>query len=111
MIHIRASLAFASALTILLMCTDSLWAKPAAADREAVAAKLTELQLDAGLAAEARFSERTRGDADLGLIDGHDALIALPGCQGWLVIALTQSHRVKDVYTRGDCRVDGVPSY
>ncbi len=111
MTRLAISLTLAAALSAAVACSSPVWAKPKAADREAVAATLAELQLDPSLAAQARFSERTRGDADLGLIDGHDAIIALPGCRGRLVIALTQSHRVNDVYTRGACRLDGVPSY
>jgi|GEM_PF-4001926 len=111
MTRIELSLTIAAALSAALICTTPVWAKPKAADREAVTAKLAELRLDPGLAGTARFSERTRGDADLGLIDGYDASIALPGCRGRLVIALTQSHRVKEVYTRGNCRLEGVPSY
>ncbi len=109
--RLTLSLTIAAALSAALICMAPVLAKPKAADREAVVAKLAELRLDPGLASTARFSERTRGDADLGLIDGYDASIALPGCRGRLVMALTQSHRVKEVYTRGDCRLDGVPRY
>lgn len=111
MTRMTLSLTLAAAISAALICTAPVWANPMAADREAVTAKLAELRLDPGLADTARFSERTRGDADLDLIDGYDASIALPGCRGRLVIALTQSHRVKDVYTRGDCRLEGVASY
>ena len=111
MTHLTLSLMLAAGLSAALICTVPVWAKPKAADRAAVTAKLAELRLDPGLASTAHLTERTRGDADLGLIDGHDASIALPGCRGRLVVALSQSHRVKEVYTRGDCRLDGVPRY
>lgn len=42
----------------------------------------------------------------------YDAWVRLRSCgKGYLVIQLTRGCAVKQSYSRGDCRLDGVPAY
>ena len=42
---------------------------------------------------------------------GVDAWMRLKSCSGWLVINMTAKCYVRQSYTRGDCRVEGLPNY
>jgi len=42
---------------------------------------------------------------------GVDAWVRLNSCSGWLVINMTAKCYVRQSYTRGDCRVEGLPNY
>ncbi|WP_340118357.1 hypothetical protein [Pelagibius sp. 7325] len=42
---------------------------------------------------------------------GVDAWVRLNACSGWLVINMTAKCYVRQSYTRGDCRVEGLPNY
>ncbi|MGF1628422.1 MAG: hypothetical protein ACFCUT_03030 [Kiloniellaceae bacterium] len=44
-------------------------------------------------------------------IFGVDAWVRLNSCSGWLVIDMRPTCYVLQTYTRGDCRVEGLPSY
>ena len=44
-------------------------------------------------------------------IDFYQAFVSFSHCKGNLVIDLDRAGHVRQVYTRGDCRVDGVPAY
>jgi hypothetical protein len=40
-----------------------------------------------------------------------DAWIRLKGCTGYLMVNMTRSCHVQQVYTSGDCELDSMPSY
>jgi hypothetical protein len=44
-------------------------------------------------------------------IIGARAWIRLTDCSGWLVVDMNRSAYVRQSYTRGDCRIEGVPAY
>ncbi len=73
---------------------------------------LAALPLAAGDVKQIRLIERTNIADDFGPeIFGVDAWVRLNSCSGWLVINMTPACYIRQTYTRGDCRVDGVPSY
>ena len=73
---------------------------------------LADLPLTAGDVKQIRIIERTNIADDFGPeIFGVDAWVRLNSCTGWLVINMTPACYIRQTYTRGDCRVDGVPSY
>jgi len=79
---------------------------------DTVADHLAELPLAPGDVKSVRILERVNISDDLGPeIFGVDAWVRLNSCSGWLVINMTPKCYIRQTYTRGDCRVDGVPSY
>lgn len=40
-----------------------------------------------------------------------DAWIRLKSCDGYVMVNMTRSCHVQQVYTTGDCKIDGMPSY
>ncbi|MCB2100636.1 MAG: hypothetical protein KDE22_07185 [Rhodobacterales bacterium] len=42
---------------------------------------------------------------------GYEAFVSFKSCPGNLVIDMNRDCHVRQVYTRGDCRVDGVPAH
>ena len=79
---------------------------------EEVDAHLAALPLAAGDVRQIRLIERTNIADDFGPeIFGVDGWVRLKSCSGWLIINMTPSCYIKQTYTRGDCRVEGVPSF
>ncbi|HEY9550421.1 MAG TPA: hypothetical protein VIR45_13055 [Kiloniellaceae bacterium] len=79
----------------------------AAAERE-----LQELGLDAGEIAETRYFEKLNPTERGPDVLGVRAWIRLQACDGgYLVIDMTRSCFVRQSYTRGECRLDGVTAY
>lgn len=106
----------AAALAVALATASLQFPAARAADStrcaEAVDARLAELSLAAGDVRQIRLIERTNIADDFGPeIFGVDGWVRLKSCSGWLVINMTPSCYVKQTYTRGDCRVEGVPSF
>jgi hypothetical protein len=79
---------------------------------EEVDAHLAALPLAAGDVRQIRLIERTNIADDFGPeIFGVDGWVRLKSCSGWLVINMTPTCYINQTYTRGDCRVEGVPSF
>ena len=46
-----------------------------------------------------------------GRVIGYEAWIRLQSCQGALIVSFNRHCQEQQAYTRGDCRVAGLPSY
>jgi len=73
---------------------------------------LAELPLADGEVKSIRIIERVNIADDYGPeIFGVDAWVRLNSCSGYLVINMTRTCYVRQTYTRGDCRVEGLSAY
>lgn len=110
----RALAGLAPAVALL---TAALLAAPLqAADSQRCAGKvnayLASLPLTPDDVKSIRIIEKVNISDDYGPdILGVDAWVRLNSCSGWLVINMTAKCHIKQSYTRGDCRVEGLPSY
>ena len=74
--------------------------------------RLIQLAIPANDVLRMQFSPTYQEDADGNRRrDGTGAWIRLHSCEGALVIDLARACRVRQVYTRGDCRLPGVKSF
>ncbi|WP_340118994.1 hypothetical protein [Pelagibius sp. 7325] len=79
---------------------------------EATAERLAELRISDSEVRSIDYKiKRNMTDKAGPPIRGARAWIRLNGCSGWLVIDMNRAAYVNQTYTRGDCRVDGVPAY
>lgn len=78
---------------------------------ETVHDHLAELPLAQGDVKSVRLIERVNLEDFGPEIFGVDAWVRLNSCSGWLVINMTPACYIRQTYTRGDCRVDGVRNY
>lgn len=79
---------------------------------EATAERLAALQIgDSEVRSIDYEIKRNMADRAGPPIRGATAWIRLNDCSGWLVIEMNRSAYIKQVYTRGDCRVEGVPAF
>ena len=79
---------------------------------EATAQRLAELQISDSEVRSIDYKiKRNMSDRAGPPIRGATAWIRLNDCSGWLVIDMNRAAYVKQAYTRGDCRVEGVPAY
>ena len=77
-----------------------------------VEAKLRELPLAEGDIRSVRIVEETNIDDEFGpSILGIEGRVRLHSCSGWLIIDMRRTCYILQTYTRGDCKIDGVPSY
>lgn len=113
----RPPLVAAPAIALVLAATTTLFGiSSQAADTERCARQarfhLSELQLDPNeidsmrLIAQIPISDRAGPE-----IEGMDAWVRLKSCTGWLIITMSKACYVRQSYTRGDCRVEGLPNY
>lgn len=105
-----------AALAAALLGVCLLPAELQAADSTRCAATvddhLEELPLAPGEVKSIRILERTNIADDFGPeIFGVDAWVRLNSCSGWLVINMTAKCYIRQSYTRGDCRVEGLSNY
>lgn len=78
---------------------------------QAIDATLAELPLGNDGVKSIRIIERVNIDDFGPEIFGVDAWVRLKSCSGWLVMNMTPECFLRQAYTRGDCRVDGLTSY
>lgn len=103
-------------LTAALLAASLLPGTLQAADSKRCTAevdrRLAELPLAPGDVKSVRIIEQTNIADDYGPeIFGVDAWVRLNSCSGWLVINMTAKCYVRQTYTRGDCRVEGLSNY
>lgn len=93
----------------------ALAAGSAAAQEIPCAATVERAWSDAGLDrsdVEKTFvTDRYHFDAENEYIVGYDVWTRFKSCQGALVVDITDSCYLRQVYTRGDCQLPGVPSF
>ncbi len=74
--------------------------------------RLGQLAIGADDVLRLQFSPTYQEDADGDRRStGTDVWVRLRSCRGALVIDLTRACRVRQVYTRGDCRLPGIKSF
>jgi hypothetical protein len=99
-------------LPILAVLGGLSWGPAQALDcREDAEAEMSRLPLEASQVDSVRFVEK-RNPAEKGPeVLGVRAWVRLKSCDGYLVIDMTRSCFVRQSYTRGDCKVEGVTAY
>jgi len=111
-LHRSAIAAFLGAFLAAVLGTPGLSAPAVAAPCEkTVAAQLERLQIDPDNVRDIAYQRRIRTSRNGAHIVGYEAWVGLANCRGSLVIGMSRRCRVKQVYSRGDCRVPGVPAY
>lgn len=101
-------------LMLAMILTGTAAATAAESDRfaAATAQHLAELQIGESEVRSIEYKlQRNMTDKAGPAILGARAWVRLEGCSGWLVIDMNRSAFVRQAYTRGDCRVEGVPAY
>jgi hypothetical protein len=101
-----------AALLALLLPTAGAQARDSLRCAAVVDEHLVELPLAAGEVKSIRIIERVNIADDFGPeIFGVDAWVRLNSCSGWLVVNMTAKCYIRQSYTRGDCRVEGLSNY
>lgn len=67
--------------------------------------------LDRGDVEQTVVAKRYHFDAENEYIVGYDIWTHLKSCNGSLVVDITDSCYLRQVYTRGECQLPGVPSF
>lgn len=107
-----APVLLAMALLTACLLPSGLQAAESTRCTDEIQEHLEELPLAEGEVRSVRIIERTNIADDFGPeIFGVDAWVRLKSCSGWLVINMTPKCYVRQSYTRGDCRVEGLPNY
>lgn len=101
-------------LLACLLITALLTQQAQAAERcaEEAAEYLEELPLAEGEVKSVRLMEKINIADDFGPeIFGVDAWVRLNSCSGWLVLNMSKGCFLRQAYTRGDCKVEGLAKY
>ncbi|GAB4374396.1 MAG: hypothetical protein Kow00114_36950 [Kiloniellaceae bacterium] len=110
--RVLAGLAAGAALLAAVLLPAPLTAADSDRCAGKVNAYLASLPLTPDAVKSIRIIEKVNISDDFGpAILGVDAWVRLNSCSGWLVINMTAKCYIKQSYTRGDCRVEGLPSY
>jgi hypothetical protein len=95
----------------LLVALPAVFPAQALDCRSAAEGELKRLSVDTAEIASLRYVQK-RNPAETGPdVLGVRAWVRLKACGGYLVIDMTRSCFVRQSYTRGDCRVEGVTAY
>lgn len=108
---LRLPLIATTVLLVAALLSGRLQAADSDRCADVVEEHLHELPLADGDVKSVRIIERVNIDDFGPEIFGVDAWVRLNSCSGWLVINMTPSCYIRQSYTRGDCRVEGVPNY
>ncbi|MGF1628420.1 MAG: hypothetical protein ACFCUT_03020 [Kiloniellaceae bacterium] len=102
-----------AALTALLVASVPATAAAQQTSRyEAkTAERLAELNIDSSEVTSVRYVLIRIGRDRSPDIIGAEAYVRLSRCSGYLVIHMTAATYVRQTYTLGDCRLDGIPAY
>lgn len=76
-----------------------------------IAERLSELGVEADVAGISVVQKFTISNRTSRVFRGVSAWVSLNSCQGSLVIVTDRRCRVKQAYTRGECRVPGLKSF
>ena len=72
---------------------------------------LNRLGVDQSSVKKISVFPRTQPGQSISTIIGYDASVSFDNCSGYLAIDLGRTCRVKQVYTRNECRIPGVTAY
>jgi hypothetical protein len=106
--RLATSLALAAVLAALA-APPSLAAGNAC--QAAVSEHLERMKIDTGDVRTISVSARTRSRRGGNRVIGIDAWVSLESCRGSLVMRMSRSCRLKEVYSRGECRFPDVPHH
>ncbi len=73
-----------------------------------VSDRLGQMSIDLADVQKVFYTRQLQSARDGNIIVGYDAWVRFHSCKGYLVIDVTRHCRVRQVYTRGGCRVPGV---
>jgi hypothetical protein len=100
---------------VILAAVGMLPTAPQAADTDRCAQKarihMVELAIPRDDIESIRIIESISLGNERGSDAGVDAWVRLKSCSGWLVINMSPACFVRQSYTRGDCRIDGLSNY
>lgn len=104
-----------AATAVLAVALATLQPPPASAAFRPCQAKVREqlerMDIDAGEVRSTSVSSRTRSRRGGNRVIGFDAWVGLKSCEGSLVLRLNRSCRLKDAYSRGECRLPDLPHH
>jgi len=107
----RAGLA--SRLTVFVVLAALVVPPALAADNAceaAVSERLARMNIDSGDVRSTGLAARI-GTRRGGSVTGYDAWVNLKSCRGSIVLHLNRRCRVKDVYSKGECKFPDLPHY
>jgi len=108
----RCVAGLATATCLLLLAAIPAAAQQTQRFEEKTAERLAELQIDSSQVSSIRYVVKRKIDDRAGPdIQGADAYVRLTSCTGYLVIQMNRSAYIRQTYTTGDCRVEGVDAY
>ena len=93
---------------VLFFEADAYGANPC---ETVVADRLDRLNIELGDVRGITYARNIRSRRNNGRVVGYEAWVRFQSCKGALVIDMDRHCRVKQVYTRYECRVPGVPSF
>ncbi len=73
-----------------------------------VSDRLVQMSIDMADVQKVFYTRQFRSTRNGNVTVGYDAWVRFHSCKGYLVIDVTRHCRVRQVYTRGGCRVPGV---
>ena len=100
-----------ASLSMVLILLFAPFAHGASRCDTVVTERLDRLNIDSADVRSIYYARRiqTRGDDDR--VVGIDAWVSFHSCKGSLVIDMDRHCRVRQVYTRHECEVPGIPNY
>ncbi len=109
---LRPSLLSTAIVLMICLLSTGLEAADSLRCAKVVDKRLAELPLAEGDVKSVRIIERVNIADEYGPeIFGVDAWVRLNSCSGWLVLNMTAKCYIRQTYTRGDCRVEGLSAY
>ena len=98
-------------LSVALVFSIGAYAEAASPCETVVTERLNQLDIDMADVRKIFYSRQiqTRGDGHR--VVGMDAWVNFHSCKGSLVIDMDVRCRVRQIYTRDECEVPGIPNY
>jgi hypothetical protein len=73
--------------------------------------QLDRIQVDRSDIEKIFYTRQLRGSGENARVVGVDGWVRFHSCKGYLVIDMNNQCRVRQVYTRGECKIPGVKSF
>ncbi len=100
-----------ASLSIVLILLFGPFAHGASPCETVVTERLNQLDIDIADVRSIFYIKRIQRRRNSGRVIGIDAWVNFHSCKGSLVIDMDPHCRVRQVYTRYECEVPGIPSY
>ena len=98
-------------LSVALIFSMGAFAEAASRCDAVVAERLDQLDIDMADVRKIFYTRQTRTRGDDERVVGIDGWVNFHSCKGSLVIDMDVGCRVRQVYTRHECEVPGIPNY